>query len=115
MKKEVFIENTNEMGIDLEFFRIYVDSVCKAQYSLGGYFDGKHWVLYSVDERSYFSEDFRGDEDSVFDRLFNDMMIRLHELKYINHSITKDIVQIPRSVIFDYFCKKYQIDVAFRL
>ena len=53
MKKEVFIENTKEMGIDLEFFSIYVDAVCEAQYSLGAYFDGKHWVLYS-DGRSLF-------------------------------------------------------------
>ena len=110
MKREVFVESSVDMGINLEYFGVYVGSVCKSPYSMGAYFDNGHWVLYSVDERNNLYEEFRGDEDSVFDMLFNDLMVRLDDLNYINYSITKDIVKTTRTVIFDYFRRKYQIE-----
>ena len=112
MKREEFIEKITEMGIDCEHNGLFVDSVCEQAYSEGVYQDNEDWVVYSVDERNNLYEEFRGEEDVAFDRLFRKVFVRLFHEKAFNTSITEEIVQTPRTVIFDYFRKKYLLEDA---
>lgn len=112
MKREEFIEKITEMGIDCKRHIMYVDLVCKQAYAEGIYQDNEDWVIYSVDERNNLYEYYRGEENGAFDMFFSDLLVRLYEENYINASITKEIVQTPRTVIFDYFRKKYLLEDA---
>ena len=112
MKREEFIEKITEMGIDCEHNGLFVDSVCEQAYSEGVYQDNEDWIVYSVDERNNLYEEFRGEEDVAFDRLFRKVFVRLFHEKAFNTSITEEIVQTPRTVIFDYFRKKYLLEDA---
>ena len=110
MKRKDFIDNITEMGIKPENYGVYVDELCRAAYGMGIYCDNGEWVVYKVDERNNIFESVRGDEDIAFDSFFRKLFVRLDDLNYINYSITKDIVKTTRTVIFDYFRRKYQIE-----
>ena len=112
MKREEFIEKITEMGINCKRHIMYVDLVCKQAYAEGIYQDNEDWVIYSVDERNNLYEYYRGEENGAFDMFFSDLLVRMYEENYINASITKEIVQISRTVIFDYFRKKYLLEDA---
>ncbi|WP_026513818.1 hypothetical protein [Butyrivibrio sp. LB2008] len=110
MKREVFLEKIKEMGIKPESLGIYFDEICRVPYARGIYCDNGDWVIYSIDEITNVHEEYRGEEENAFDILFEKLFVRLAEDKYINHSITDDIVKTPRTVIFDYFRKKYLME-----
>ena len=112
MKREEFIEKITEMGINCAQHVMFVDSVCKIAYAEGIYQDNEDWVVYSVDGRHNLFEEFRGEEDVAFDRFFRRLFVKLYYEKVINTSITEEIVQTPRVVIFDYFRKKYLLEDA---
>ena len=110
MNREEFIENITEMGIKPENYGIYVDKLAGSSYVMGIYCDNGEWVVYWVDERNNIFESYRGDEDIAFDSFFRKLFVRLDDLNYINDSVTKDIVKITKTEVFDYFRKKYQME-----
>ena len=109
MRKIEFIEKITEMGIKPESMGVFVDELCSIPYAIGIYHD-EDWIIYRIDERNNIFESFRGEEDAAFEEFFERLFVRIFEEKYINYSISEDIVKTTRTEIFDYFRKKYQFE-----
>lgn len=67
-------------------------------------------MIYEVGERNQVTGLYRErNEDKIFDDFYRNVFGRLDIMGFINRSINKNIIQIPKSYVCDFLQKKYNI------
>ena len=110
MTKKEFLKKMQEFGINLGEYQIVVDKYIPVSYYLGVYKKDKEWIIYEVGERDQVTDLYREyTEDKIFDDFYRNVFGRLDIMGFINRSINKKIIQIPKSYVCNSLQKKYDI------
>ena len=110
MTKNEFLEKMHEYGIKLEDYQIVIDEYRPVSYYLGVYKKDKEWIIYEVGERDQVTDLYREyTEDKIFDDFYRNVFGRLDIMGFINRSINKKIIQIPKSYVCNSLQKKYDM------
>ena len=110
MTKKEFLKKMQEFGINLGEYQIVVDKYIPVSYYLGVYKKDKEWIIYEVGERDQVTDLYREyTEDKIFDDFYRNVFGRLDIMGFINRSINKKIIQIPKSYVCNSLQKKYDM------
>ena len=112
MTKEEFLNRVKEYGIELNRgdLQMIVGSYVPVSYYLGIYKKDDTWIIYETFDRNQVVGLYRyQDENKAFDQFYDLLMTRLLLAGYIDNVISRHTIEVPKTVIYQYFRDKGDI------
>lgn len=109
MNKEEFLNRVKDYGIELNRWdlQMIVGSYVPVSYYLGIYKKDDTWIIYETFDRNQVVGLYRyQDENKAFDQFYDLLMTRLLLAGYINNVISRHTIEVPKTVIYQYFHDK---------
>ena len=109
MTKKEFLNRVKEYGIKLNRWdlQMIVGSYVPVSYYLGIYQKDDTWIIYETFDRNQVVVLYRyQDENKAFDQFYDLLMTRLLLAGYIDNSISRHIIEVPKTAIYQYFHDK---------